>query len=66
MSRGVAQDRFHSIPMSIDINISGGTAKNKAMLCLGSHRCLKAVMTENVFPSAGPGMIDRLLVACIQ
>lgn len=66
MSRGVAQDRFHSIPMSIDIKIAGGTAKNKAMLCLGSPRCLKAVMMENVFPSAEPGMIDRLLVACVQ
>lgn len=58
MSRGISQDRFHSILMSIDIKMAGGTAKNKAVLYLGSHRRLKAVMTENVFPSAGPGMID--------
>ena len=32
MSRGIAQGRFHSIPISIDIKMAGDTAKNKAVL----------------------------------
>ena len=58
MSRGIAQDQFHSIPTSTGIKMAGGTAKNKAVLCVGSHRCLKVAMREHVFPSAGPGMAE--------
>ena len=58
MSSGMSQVQFQSMPLSIDIKITGGTAKNKAVLCLDSHRCLKAVTREHVFPLAGPGMVD--------
>lgn len=32
MSRGIAQEWFHSILISIDIKMAGGTAKNKVVL----------------------------------
>lgn len=67
MSRGIAQEWFHSILISIDIKMAGGTAKNKVVLWLSwQPRMSESSNEEACFPFcwASNGRY-RLLDPCV-